>query len=149
MLALIGPGAALSPGADWLQAASGQVKDTLTGRILDSVVVDSPLPDPMVPLVQWIFQKPGWLMASGIILAAIVVVVGGLFLWRRRQAIWTWLATRERGVKLGMAAAVGALLLLIVWHQYTLALGMLIYAMLGPVSLAYLKWRTRSAVATP
>ena len=113
MLAFLGPGAASSLGADWLQA-SGPAQDTLTGHFIDSVVVKSPLPDPVVPIVQWIFQKPGWLMAGGIVLAAIVAVVVGLYLWRRRRAIWTWLTTRERGVKLGMAAAVGAVLLLIV-----------------------------------
>src|SRR6476659_9482433 len=113
MLALLGPGAGLSFGADWLQT-SGTFQDTLTGHFIDSVGLKSPLPDPMVPLVQWIFQKPGWLMGSGIVLAAIVAVVVWLFLWRRRRAIWTWLTTRERGVKLGMAATVGAVLLLIV-----------------------------------
>jgi hypothetical protein len=40
-----------------------------------------------------------------------------------------------------LLAVLVLLLLLIVWHQYTLALGMLIYAMLGPVTWAYLKWR--------
>ena len=113
MLALLGPGAASSLGADWLQA-SGAAQDTLTGHFIDSVVVKSPLPDPMVPIVQWIFQKPGWLMGSGIVLAAIVAVVVWLFLWRRRRAIWTWLTTRERGVKLGLLGAVFAVLFLMV-----------------------------------
>ena len=114
MLGFIGPGAAFSPGADWLQASASSAQDTLTGHFIDSVVVDSPLPDPMVPIVQWLFQKPGWVMAGGIVLGAIVAVVVAVFLWRRRQAIWTWLTTRERGVKLGLAGAVGAVLLLMV-----------------------------------
>jgi hypothetical protein len=41
-------------------------------------------------------------------------VVATVFLWRRRQAIRTWLTTRERGVKLGLIGAVGAVLLLMV-----------------------------------
>ena len=113
MFDLLGPGAASSLGAEWLQA-SGGIQDTLTGHFIDSVVVKSPLPDPMVPIVQWIFQKPGWLMAGGIVVGAIVAVVVTLFLWRRRRAIWTWLTTRERGVKLGLLGAVFAVLFLMV-----------------------------------
>ena len=37
-----------------------------------------------------------------------------VLLWRRRRAIRTWLVTRQRGVKLAMAGAVGAVLLLMV-----------------------------------
>jgi Class III cytochrome C family len=114
MSGFIGPGAALSPGADWLQASAIQAQDTLTGHFIDSVVVDSPLPDPVVPIVQWLFQKPGWVMAGGIVLGAILGVVAVVFLWRRRHAIWTWLVTRDRGVKLGLAGALGAVLLLMV-----------------------------------
>ncbi len=91
-----------------------QAQDTLTGRFIDSVVVESPLPDPMVPVVQWLFQKPGWVMGGGIVLGGIVAIVVLVALWRRRRAIWTWLTTRERGVKLALAAAVGAVLLLMV-----------------------------------
>ena len=75
MPGFIGLGAAFSPGADWLQASAIHAQDTLTGRFIDSVVVDSPLPDPMVPIVQWLFQKPGWVMGGGIVLGAVVAVV--------------------------------------------------------------------------
>ena len=51
-------------------AALLQAQDTLTGHFVDSVVVRSPLPDPLVPIVQWIFQKPSWLMAGGIVVGA-------------------------------------------------------------------------------
>ena len=95
----------------WLQGRHpGQ--DTLTGRFIDSVVVESPLPDPLIPVVQWIFQKPGWVMISGIVLGAILAIVVLLFLWRRRGAIARWLGTRERAVKLGLIGVVGTLLLL-------------------------------------
>jgi hypothetical protein len=77
------------------------------------VVVHSPLPDPLVPIVQWIFQRPGWVMVGGIVLGAIVAVAVLVLLWRRRRAIGTWLVTRERGVKLAMSGAVGAVLLLV------------------------------------
>src|SRR4051794_8574380 len=82
-----------------------QVQDTLTGHFVDSVVVESPLPDPLVPIIQWIFQKPGWLMAGGIVIGGIVAAVAVTLLWRHRQAIGTWLVTRDRGVKIAMLAA--------------------------------------------
>ena len=55
---------------------SFQTQDTLTHHFLDSVVVRSPLPDPLVPIVQWIFQKPGWLMAGGIVVGALAAYSG-------------------------------------------------------------------------
>jgi len=93
---------------------SPQAQDSLSQPFVDSVVVKSPLPDPLIPVVQWIFQKPGWVMAGGIVLGAIVALAVLFLTWRRRRAIWTWLVTRERGVKLAMASAVGAVLLLVV-----------------------------------
>ena len=90
------------------------VWDSLTGRFVDSVVVQSPLPDPLVPIVQWIFQQPSWVMIGGIVLAAVVAAATALLLWRRRRAISTWLTTRDRGVKLALGTAVGAVLLLMV-----------------------------------
>ena len=39
---------------------------------------------------------------------------GSSSLWRRRRAIAAWLATRDRGIKLAMVGAVGAVLLLMV-----------------------------------
>ena len=64
-----------------------QVWDSVTGRFIDSVVVRSPLPDPLVPIVQWIFQQPGWVMAAEIVLGAILAVVVLVLAWRRRRAI--------------------------------------------------------------
>src|SRR5690242_11691348 len=87
------------------------LQDTLTQHILDSTVVRSPLPDPLVPVVQWLFQKPGWVMVGGIVLAGIVAVAVLWLLWRRRRAIGTWLITRDRGAKLAIFGAVAAVLL--------------------------------------
>jgi hypothetical protein len=114
MPGFIGPGAALSPGADWLQGPAALTQDTLTPHFLDSIVVESPLPDPFVPVVQWIFQKPSWVMISGIVIGAIVAVALLVLIWRQHTAIARWLGTRERIVKLGMLGAVGAILLLMV-----------------------------------
>jgi hypothetical protein len=92
----------------------GRVQDSLSGRFIDSVVVRSPLPDPLVPIVQWIFQRPSWVMIGGIVLAVLLAGIVVVMLWRRRRAIVRWFATRDRGVKLAMTAAVGAVLLTIV-----------------------------------
>ena len=62
-------------------------QDTLTGQFLDSVVVQSPLPDPLVPIVQWFFQKPSWVMISGIVIGATLGIAALVFLWRRRRSI--------------------------------------------------------------
>src|SRR6476660_10306512 len=88
--------------------------DSVAGRFVDSVVVHSPLPDPLVPIVQWIFQRPSWVMISGIVLAVVIGVTVLVMLWRRRRTIWTWLSTRDRGVKLALGGALAAILLLIV-----------------------------------
>jgi hypothetical protein len=90
------------------------VQDSLSGRFVDSVVVRSPLPDPLVPIVQWIFQRPSWVMISGIVLGAVVALFLMVWLWRRRRRIGGWLVTRDRGVKLALAGAIGAVLLLVV-----------------------------------
>ena len=43
----------------------------------------------------------------------------------------------------------GLILLLVVWHQYTLGLGALAYALWGPVSWAYVKFRPRPTQEPP
>jgi hypothetical protein len=91
-----------------------QTRDTIVGHALDSVVVDSPLPDPLVPIVQWIFQKPGWVMIGGIVLAGAVALAALFLAWRHRLQIRDWLVTRERGVKLALVGTLGAILLLMV-----------------------------------
>jgi hypothetical protein len=91
-----------------------QVWDSITGRFVDSVVVRSPLPDPFIPIVQWLFQKPGWVMVGGIVLGAVVAVALLLFLWPRRRAIAGWVASRDRGVKLAIVGVLGMLLVLVV-----------------------------------
>ena len=91
-----------------------QSRDSLSGRFVDSVVVRSPLPDPLVPVVQWIFQRPAWVMISGIVLALIVSLALLTLLWRRRRAIGRWIGTSDRGVRLGIGAALVTVLLVIV-----------------------------------
>jgi hypothetical protein len=108
------PGASAGPVWATAQDTVVQVWDSVAGRLIDSVVVRSPLPDPLLPIVQWLFQKPAWVMVGGIVLAAIVALAVVFFLWRRRRLIAGWLVTRNRGIKLALAGAVGAVLLLVV-----------------------------------
>ncbi len=88
----------------------GAMVAALQATQADTGLVESPLPDPMIAVVQWIFQRPGWVMVSGIVLAAIVAAVVLRLLWRHRHDIWTWLTTRSRGTKLLMGTTVGVLL---------------------------------------
>ncbi len=97
---------------DELLLQSVHAQDTLTGKLLDSVVVESPVPDPLVPVVQFLFQQPGWLMAGGLIVGAILGVAVLVALWKRRSAIAGWFGTRDRGVKLALVGTAAALLLL-------------------------------------
>ena len=89
----------------------GAMVDSLQATQADSGLVPSPLPDPVVNLVQWIFQRPGWVMISGIVIGAVVGVTVLWFLWKHRRDIWTWLTTRSQGTKLLMASTAGVFLL--------------------------------------
>ncbi len=98
---------------------SAMVPDTLSGAMADSLVaaqadsglVESPLPDPVIHLVQWIFQRPGWVMISGLVIGFALAVTLAWFFWKHRKDIWVWLTTRSRGAKLLMASAAGLFLL--------------------------------------
>ncbi len=74
--------------------------------VLDTVVMESPVPDPFVPIVQWLFQKPPWLMLGGLILATVLAVAALVLAWRRWPGIRAWFATRERPVLLALAGIV-------------------------------------------
>ena len=77
-----------TPGADTLPIPA-------SSALLDSVVVEPAVPDPLVPIVQWIFQRPPWVMQLGIVLALLAAVTLFVLAWRRRRIISAWLATRS------------------------------------------------------
>jgi hypothetical protein len=81
------------------------------GEVLDSTVDRTLLPDTITPIVQWIFQKPPWLMWSGAVLA-LLLGIGALW-WLRGhiKAVVQYLTSRSGPVK---AALVAAVLLLVV-----------------------------------
>ena len=108
-------------------AAASIRQDTTTirvpghGEVLDSTVDHTLLPDAITPIVQWIFQKPPWLMWTGAIIAA-VLALGALW-WLRGhiKAVARFLTTRSGPVK---AVLLGTALLLVVG---TVAAGMKSY----------------------
>jgi len=65
----------------------------------------SPLPGGVAALSRWLFNIPSWIQISGAIVGAAVAVWVCWQLWKRRAAILTWLTTRSRGWKIGLASA--------------------------------------------
>lgn len=70
----------------------------------DSVVVESPLPGGVAPVVRFLLNTvPPWVQAGGFVLALLVGAVLLWYLFQRRRAIGGWLTTRGRGAKVALA----------------------------------------------
>ncbi|HEX9705747.1 MAG TPA: hypothetical protein VGA20_10915, partial [Gemmatimonadales bacterium] len=67
--------------------------------------VESPLPGGVAAVVRFLFNLPAWLQIAGFILGVLAALALVWFLWRRRQRIVPWVATRPRNAKIGLAAA--------------------------------------------
>jgi len=99
-----------------MAAASVAPQDTATlgvhgqAGVLDSTVDRTLLPDAITPIVQWIFQKPPWLMWSGAVLAAVLALAALWWLRGHIKAVLRYLVTRSATVK----ALLGAAALLVV-----------------------------------
>lgn len=92
-----------------VQGAGGVPSPQQAQRIhdaVDSVVIRSPLPDPIVHVAQFLFQQPPWLMAGGAVAAMIVAAIILIWLWRRRRSIWGWIAARRAWVQGAMIGGV-------------------------------------------
>ena len=93
-------------------AASVGAQDTTAIRVpghpgvADSTVDVTLLPDVITPIIQWIFQKPPWVMWGGAVLA--VLVAAAVLWWLRGNIarIFHYLRTRSGAVKGVMGAAV-------------------------------------------
>jgi hypothetical protein len=94
-----------------MQMSYPLVPDAVLPAAQDSIRADSPLPDPMVPIVQFMFQQPEWVMVGGLILGAILALIVLFLLWRNHVALLTWLRTRNQGLKIAMATTVAAIVL--------------------------------------
>ena len=104
---------------DALLSAAAQVADSAAAlrqahtAPTDSVAVESPLPGGVAQLTRFLLNTvPSWVQIGGLVLIAIAVVVGLVYLFRRRKAIDTWLATRRTPLRIGLVAAAVALLVL-------------------------------------
>jgi hypothetical protein len=76
----------------------------------DTVVNEIILPpDPVIVAIQWIFQRPPWVMWGGVVLGAIVAVVLLRWLWPYRRKVWGAASTR-----LGQLVFYGGLLIALV-----------------------------------
>jgi len=78
---------------------------------LDSVPAHPAFSDPVIRVVQFIFQRSPFVMWGGVVLGAIVAFVVLRMLWRHRHAIGLWLRTRSVPVKATLALAVVVLLM--------------------------------------
>ena len=93
-------------------AASVGAQDTAAIRVpghpgvADSTVDVTLLPDVITPVVQWLFQKPPWVMWGGAVLA--VLVAAGVLWWLRGNIarLFHYLRTRSGAVKGVLGAAV-------------------------------------------
>ena len=67
---------------------------------LDSVVVHSPLPDPLIPFVQFFFQQPGWLIGTEMALGGALGAYVIWLLFSRRPKMLDWFWNAPRGARL-------------------------------------------------
>jgi hypothetical protein len=71
----------------------------------DTVVVESPLPGGAAAVARFFFNTvPQWVQIAGVFVAALVVLVVVIFLWRRRARLRSWFAAKSGAWKLGFAA---------------------------------------------
>ena len=86
-----------------------QAQDTIV--TLRTGPAPSPLPGGLAAVTRFLFNLPSWFQISGALVGGAVAVWVCWLLWKRRAAILTWLRTRSRGAKIGMATAAGIILL--------------------------------------
>ena len=83
--------------------SAAQIHDSASA---DSIRFDqAPLPGGAAALFRFLFSEvPQWIQIGGVIVGAIVAVVGGTLAWRRRRETFTWLVTRSRGAQIALGA---------------------------------------------
>jgi hypothetical protein len=70
-----------------------------------------PLPGGVAAVLRFFFNLPQWIQIGGFFVGLVVAAWVAVLLWRRRQAIVLWVKTRERGVKIGLTAALAVVVL--------------------------------------
>jgi hypothetical protein len=93
----------LAPVAHAAAQALPQIHDSASA---DSIRFDkAPLPGGAAAVFRFLFSEvPQWIQIGGVIVGAVVALVGGTIAFRRRQDIITWLVTRSRGAKIALGA---------------------------------------------
>jgi len=66
------------------------------------------LPGGIASVLRFFLNLPAWLQIPGILLGSLAGAALVYLLWRRRRDIGRWIVTRQRRVKLALAAAAGA-----------------------------------------
>jgi len=64
-----------------------------------------PLPGGVAAVLRFFFNLPQWFQIGGFFVGLVVAAWLLVYLWRRRLQIVTWIKTRQRGVKIGLATA--------------------------------------------
>lgn len=78
-----------------------------------------PLPGGITTVLRAIFNAPLWMWLVAIALGLTLATILGRQLWTNRAAIWNWLVTSDRGVKLALGSAGGLILALVTWMGVT------------------------------
>lgn len=83
---------------------SGTLHPATTDTIASPQLAD----DFVVAAVQWVFQRPPWVMWGGVLLGALIAGSLLLMLWRHREEERAWLGLRTRHWWIGLGAATAA-----------------------------------------
>src|ERR1041384_7986726 len=70
-----------------------------------------PLPGGVAAVLRFFFNLPQWIQIAGFFIGLAVAVWLLVVVWRRRLQIISWVKTRQRGVKIGLAAAAAVLVI--------------------------------------
>ncbi len=65
-----------------------------------------PLPGGVAAVLRFFFNLPQWVQIGGAVAGAVAGIVVAVWVWRHRVALWTWVTTRSRPLKLALGAAV-------------------------------------------
>ncbi len=70
-----------------------------------------PLPGGVAAVLRFFFNVPQWIQIAGFFVGVAVAAWLLVLLWRRRLQIISWIKTRQRGVRIGLAAAAAVLVI--------------------------------------
>lgn len=83
----------------------------LHGVGTDSVVVKNPVPGGLGWVMSKFFNAPQWVHLTLVVVGLVVGGAAAWWAWRNREAILTWLRTRDRPAKIALATVAGVAVL--------------------------------------